>query len=306
MPSAMLILPSNRAFSDARLRKILRRISIENAGVTSIYAAYVHLVDTKDSLDAERASVLQQLLTYGPRFESKSINGIQLWVFPRPGTVSPWSSKATDIAHNCGLTEINRIERGIAWTMAGSVANLQGLKRALHDPMTESVFEAAETAACLFDRQPPKPLRTIALLREGRIALERANVEMGLALAADEIDYLLQSFTELKRDPTDVELMMFAQANSEHCRHKIFNADFVVDQKPQADSLFKMIRRSTDASPDGVLSAYKDNAAVIEGSTVGRFFSDAADRVYRYHHEPTHIVLKVETHNHPTAISPFP
>jgi phosphoribosylformylglycinamidine synthase len=228
---------------------------------------------------------------------------------PRIGTISPWSSKATDIAHICGLASVRRVERGVAYSIAGEVADEAALRRALHDRMTESLLDdddASADLAPMFARALPRPLSVVALGGDGAAALERANREMGLALAPDEIAYLLDHYRTLDRDPTDVELMMFAQANSEHCRHKIFNAAFVIDGEPQAESLFQMIRRSTEASPTGVLSAYRDNAAVIEGSLAGRLFPDPETGVYRFTREPAHILIKVETHNHPTAISPYP
>jgi len=230
----------------------------------------------------------------------------RLLVVPRIGTISPWSSKATDVAHNCGLDRVRRIERGIWYTVAGPVRGERALRAALHDRMTESVLASEAEAEQLFAHAQPRPLQTIDLLGEGRVAIETANLSLGLALAPDEIDYLAESFRTLGRNPTDVELMMFAQANSEHCRHKIFNADFILDGKKQPQSLFQMIRRSSEASPTGVLSAYKDNAAVMEGCEANRFFPDPDTNVYAFHREPVGILMKVETHNHPTAISPHP
>jgi phosphoribosylformylglycinamidine synthase len=229
---------------------------------------------------------------------------------PRLGTVSPWSSKATDIAHICGLAGVRRIERGLRWTVHGDLAPSAGpaLAAALHDRMTETVMWDEGDLGALFAHQAPRPLAIVALGADARAALARASTELGLALAPDEIDYLAERYRALGRDPTDVELMMFAQANSEHCRHKIFNAEWWVDGARQDRSLFQMIKRSTEASPGGVLSAYKDNAAVFEGTSgpgASRFFPDA-DGVYRAHEEPVHILAKVETHNHPTAISPYP
>ena len=258
--------------------------------------------------------MLDALLTYGPKLSEQAIDpkakAARIIIVPRPGTISPWSSKATDIAHVCGLEAIERIERGIAYDLHGQAelnsAALREIAPALYDRMTESALFAMEEAEQLFAHDPPRPLRTIPLLARGRTALEEANENLGLALSPDEIDYLVASFERLERNPTDVELMMFAQANSEHCRHKIFNADWVIDGEPQPKSLFGMIKNTYAKSPDGVLSAYRDNAAVIEGSQGLRWFADVRTQRYTFHDEPIDILLKVETHNHPTAISPFP
>ena len=297
----MVIIPGPPAFSPARLDKHLARLRQLHPGLTDGAADYVHVLDVDRALTDVELSTLNQLLTYGPRQERRKVTGRTFVVVPRLGTRSPWSSKATDIAVNCELTSVRRIERGIVWTLTGELSGVP----ALHDRMTESVLPDIASAARLFERHPPKALKTVAVLGEGRAALEQANQTLGLALAPDEIDYLVDAFRKLERDPTDVELMMFAQANSEHCRHKIFNADFVIDGVTQSDTLFKMIRRSTDASPAGVLSAYKDNASVIEGPIAGRFFPNPADGIYGAHREPMHLLMKVETHNHPTAVSPY-
>ena len=234
----------------------------------------------------------------------------QLLVTPRPGTISPWSSKATDIAHVCGLDAVRRIERGTLYTLraAGGLdrAQLTVLGAVMHDRMTEAVgFELAD-AQRLFANEVPRPLERVALGNDGRAALRSADARLGLALSSDEIDYLVDAYQRLARDPTDVELMMFAQANSEHCRHKIFNADWIVDGAAQPKSLFAMIRNTHARSPAGVLSAYRDNAAVIEGTVAERLFADPLTHGYGSTREPVDIVMKVETHNHPTAISPFP
>jgi phosphoribosylformylglycinamidine synthase len=309
----MIEIAGAAAFTPARLQKRLAAVCVRNPGVTGLRAHFAHFVDVDGELSADDRRVLERLLTYGPRTidargEAPAAPGAarRVLVVPRLGTISPWSSKATDIARICGLPRVRRVERGIWYDVAGQVSDEEGLRRALHDRMTESVLASSAEAAGLFSHAAPRPLGTIALGADGRAALAAANVRLGLALAPDEIDYLVDAYETLGRDPTDVELMMFAQANSEHCRHKIFNADFVLDGAPQALSLFKMIRRSTEASPAGVLSAYKDNAAVIEGSVGGRFFPDPKTGVYSAHREPVHILMKVETHNHPTAISPFP
>ena len=303
----LLPLPGPRAFSDAALDKKLARIRARNPGVTGLCAQYVHFAELSAEPRAEERALLERLLSYGPRRPVQPHSGEELVVVPRIGTISPWSSKATDIARSCGLQNVQRIERGVRYGVSGAIHDRAALHTALHDRMTESVLRSPSEAARLFEHAEPQPQRSIDVLGAGRAALERSNRELGLALAEDEIDYLLESFRALGRNPHDTELMMFAQANSEHCRHKIFNADFIVDGAKQERSLFSMIRNTTAHSPRGVLSAYKDNSAVIDGETVaGRFFPDPASGVYRATREPVHILMKVETHNHPTAISPFP
>jgi phosphoribosylformylglycinamidine synthase len=301
----MLILLGSTAFTPARLERKLARLNQAAPGATALTARYVHFVDLSSPLRDDEARVLGKLLEYGPRLAEKEVTGTSFVVVPRLGTISPWSSKATDIAHNCGLEAVRRVERGVLWTVAGDVSDSRALRDALHDRMTESVLDQPEQGEQLFARAEPRPLSRIDL-RPGRSALETANKRLGLALAEDEIDYLLSSYAVLGRDPTDVELMMFAQANSEHCRHKIFNADFVVDGEKREKSLFKLIKASTEASPHGVLSAYSDNAAVIEGHVAARFWPNPETGEYGYCTEPVDILMKVETHNHPTAISPFP
>jgi phosphoribosylformylglycinamidine synthase len=302
---ALLVLDGSAALSTARLGKRLERIRRASPGVTAAAARFVHFVDLAAPLgDGERA-VLDRLLTYGPREPLPAVSGLTLFVVPRLGTVSPWSSKATDIAATCGLASVRRVERGVAWTLAGEVERA-AVAGAISDRMTETVLDAEADAARLFDVTAPHAMSSVPVLSGGRPALERANVELGLALADDEIDYLVEAFRGLGRDPSDVELMMFAQANSEHCRHKIFNAEFVVDGAAQDGSLFRMIRNTTAASPEGVLSAYKDNAAVVRGPVGARFFADPKTHVYGSRMEPVHLLMKVETHNHPTAIAPHP
>ncbi|MCL1073405.1 phosphoribosylformylglycinamidine synthase [Shewanella dokdonensis] len=304
----MEIIRGAPALSAFRVQKLLQACSAAGLSVKDIYAEYIHLADVTESLTDTARTQLQKLLTYGPAIESHEPQGLLLFVTPRPGTISPWSSKATDIAHNCGLAQIKRLERGLAYyvqTPALNAAQLQQLKSLLHDRMMEVVLEHFADASCLFQKAEPNPLVSINILAEGRRALESANRQLGLALADDEIDYLVENFIKLGRNPNDIELMMFAQANSEHCRHKIFNADWTIDNEVQPKSLFKMIKNTFEKTPEYVLSAYKDNAAVMTGCEAGRFFPDT-DGVYRYHTEPVHILMKVETHNHPTAISPFP
>ncbi|MDT8880149.1 phosphoribosylformylglycinamidine synthase [Halomonas saccharevitans] len=306
--------PALSAFRHAKLLDALRASVPE---VESLQADYVHFVDHDGDLDEGERRLLEQLLDYGPARQDASHGDGQLFlVVPRIGTQSPWSSKATDIAHNCGLTRVRRIERGIAYRVrvAGTLAEaaFEGLQAALHDRMTETVLADASDAARLFAHHAPAPLGSVDLLEGGREALAVANVELGLALAEDEIDYLCEAFRELGRNPADVELMMFAQANSEHCRHKIFNADWLIDGEAQERSLFKMIKNTHECSPGDILSAYSDNAAVIRGSEAPRFYpaslaGQGDERaVYGATQEPIQILMKVETHNHPTAIAPHP
>ena len=229
---------------------------------------------------------------------------------PRSGTISPWSSKATDIAHNCGLGSVERIERGIAYHIElpeGAEETLwQAVAGELHDRMVEQVLPEEALAEGLFSHAQARPMTRVDILGGGRDALVAADSSLGLALAADEIDYLLESFTSLERNPTDVELMMFAQANSEHCRHKIFNASWTIDGEDQSHSLFGMIRNTHQQGGEGCALAYSDNAAVVAGSRGGRFYPDPDTACYGYSHEDIHLLMKVETHNHPTAIAPFP
>jgi len=307
----MLQLRGSAALSPFRLDKLLRNLQAHVAAITHVYAEFVHFADLEQPLaDAER-SVLERILTYGPRLASEEPSGTRLVVVPRPGTISPWSTKATDIAHNCGLQKVRRLERGVAYYISKGNAGLDeaeiaAIRADIHDRMTEVVLDSLEEAGALFDQHQPAPLISVDVLGGGRAALDRANRELGLALSADEIEYLVDSFTRLGRNPTDVELMMFAQVNSEHCRHKIFNADWIIDGKAQDKSLFAMIRNTYHHNSRDILSAYSDNSAVMRGFKAGRFFPDPETGEYRYHHEDIHILMKVETHNHPTAISPFP
>ena len=305
----MLRFRGSPALSPFRLEKLLTALRRRVPVVTEIYAEFVHFVDGR--LITHDREVLDRLLQYGPTATQRHLTSEPTFlVVPRPGTRSPWSSKATDIARNCGLQHVRRIERGVAYylesTRALTAEEQALLKPLLHDRMTEAVLELDDDPALLFAQAEPAPPASVDLLGGGRDALVVANRELGLALSEDEIDYLLDSFIRLERNPSDVELMMFAQANSEHCRHKIFNADWIVDGIAQDRSLFAMIRHTYERHPADVLSAYHDNAAVMTGFPAGRFFPDPADNQYRYHPEDVHILMKVETHNHPTAISPFP
>jgi phosphoribosylformylglycinamidine synthase len=311
-PVPVLMHRGSAALSPFREARLMERLRTAVPAVQGVYAEFRHFAALDRELGEAELAILQRLLTYGPQRASREPRGELLLVVPRIGTISPWATKATDIAHHCALHKIRRLERGIAWTLRpadGARLDPESRRAAaalLHDRMTESVLGRVEEAALLFGQEPPAPLTTVDVVGGGRSALEAANRELGLALAPDEIDYLLDNFTRLGRNPTDVELMMFAQANSEHCRHKIFNAEWVIDGKPQDHSLFAMIRNTHTLHPQGTLVAYKDNASIIQGVRTGRFFPDPASGEYRYHEEDTHILMKVETHNHPTAISPFP
>ena len=308
----MLRIPGAPALSAFRIAKLLVRLRALEPSVFSLESRFVHFVDLTRPLEPAEREVLERLLTYGPRIEQATpshTDGATLLVVPREGTISPWSSKATDIARVCGLEAVQRIERGIEYTIGSKQPlgseRLATLAVELFDRMTEMVLRDPEQAQRLFSHAHPKPLARISLER-GVAALEQANRELGLALSGDEIEYLLVSFRRLGRAPSDVELMMFAQANSEHCRHKIFNAEWIIDGRKRDESLFAMIRYTHARNPRGVLSAYRDNAAVIEGNVGTRYFADPRSRIYGGSIEPIDILMKVETHNHPTAISPFP
>ena len=306
----MLILRGAPALSEFRVQKLLDQCAQSGIVLSSLYAEFIHFADVSSALTDAQQQTLDKLLTYGPAIASHEPHGQLMLVTPRPGTISPWSSKATDIAHNCGLSQIKRLERGIAYYAAAdtalTAAQLKQLATLLHDRMMEVVFTELNQAQALFSKAEPAPVSSVDIMAGGRAALVNANIDMGLALADDEVDYLFDNFTALGRNPNDIELYMFAQANSEHCRHKIFNADWTIDGVKQPKSLFKMIKNTFEQTPDYVLSAYKDNAAVMEGSVAGRFFAQPDNNTYQYHHEPIHVLMKVETHNHPTAISPYP
>ncbi|HEY7673600.1 MAG TPA: phosphoribosylformylglycinamidine synthase [Burkholderiales bacterium] len=295
----------SRAVSAFRLEKLNSRLASIHASIRAIGADYWHFVETAQPLDARGDEVLKRLLQYGET--APELSGRLLLVVPRPGTISPWSSKATDIARRCGLGAVRRIERGTAWFVSGEEAldaNRREILELLHDRMTEAVLESLDQAEILFRHYQPRPLASVGVLARGRAALEEANATLGLALVQDEIEYLLEHFRAIGRDPTDVELTMFAQANSEHCRHKIFNASWVIDGVARPETLFGMIRASHARNPQGTVVAYSDNAAVMEGRVASRFYP-GPDRRYGYREELTHTLMKCETHNHPTAISPF-
>ena len=301
MPS-ILQLRGARALSEFRLAKLLLQLQAIQGGIRGLRAEYWHFAECSHAPSGDERQLLDRLLAYGEPPQDGNRDDLQVLVVPRIGTISPWSSKATDIARNCGLASVRRIERGTLFLVAGEIAPQarERLAAPLHDRMTETVLEPPEDAARLFQHVAPRPLQTIALAR-----LEEANRALGLALAPDEIEYLQRAYQAMGRDPTDAELTMFAQANSEHCRHKIFNADWIVDGGPQAQSLFAMIRHTHAVNPQGTVLAYADNAAIMRGREALGFHADGDGR-YRSHPGLTHTVMKCETHNHPTAISPFP
>ncbi|MEY3201110.1 MAG: Phosphoribosylformylglycinamidine synthase, partial [Pseudomonadota bacterium] len=303
----ILKLRGSAALSDTRLARLfesLRAVCPKLRGVSAVDWYFIESASPVSENDRARLAAL-----LGATPGAARPTGEMLLITPRLGTISPWASKATDIARQCGLPGIHRIERGVAYEL-----DLRGaldddtrarLLPLLHDRMTESVLRGLDEADALFLQVPPKPLASIDVLSGGREALVAANVALGLALSEDEIDYLLEAYRRAERNPTDVELMMFAQANSEHCRHKIFNASWVIDGVAQPHSLFGMVRETEKANPQGTVVAYSDNASIIEGASVKRFYP-GKDGVYAARESLTHILAKVETHNHPTAISPFP
>lgn len=308
----MLQLIGRSALSAFRLEKVLTTIQAQLENVLTLRAEYRYFIEVDGDGELSKAdqAVVGTLLEADLRTSNAATDELFFLVTPRPGTISPWSSKATDIAHNSGLKSVLRIERGIAYfiqvTRELSAAERSLVIKLLHDRMIESVFDSEDEAERLFIHGQSRPLIAVDILNGGRTALVDANKTMGLALAEDEIDYLVDNFTDLGRNPNDIELMMFAQANSEHCRHKIFSADWVVDGKTQPHTLFNMIRNTHKLHPEGVVTAYSDNSSVIEGPESDRFHVDMANNEYRYQGEVQHILMKVETHNHPTAISPFP
>ncbi|MEW6695173.1 MAG: phosphoribosylformylglycinamidine synthase [Pseudomonadota bacterium] len=321
-PIHLSTFPGGDALGHFRARRLLPRLQAVDARITGIAARYVHLVATDAALDDAARARWAALLTYGEPYAGPT-QGVRVVVTPRLGTVSPWASKATDIARNCGLAA-RRVERVIEYwltvqpgTLAGMLGRPAALDEAawqacaalLHDRMTESVLRDTADAGALFAPLAAPPMARVDVLGRGRAALQEANTAWGLALADDEIDYLVEAFGRLGRNPSDVELMMFAQANSEHCRHKIFNAQFVIDGEEQPHTLFGMIRHTHRMAPQHTVVAYADNAAVMEGHTVERFVAvpdGQGSPSYRRSQAQHHILMKVETHNHPTAISPFP
>jgi len=296
--------PAHSSFKQTQLLTRLASIS----SVQSIESQWVYLFD--QTLNEQQQQSALQLLNDGASFEVRQAasDEVQILVTPRVGTISPWSSKATDIFANCN-TPVHRLERGVLFTLKGISEISDEVKQILHDRMTESVFNKIDDATALFSETEPKPLNSIDILGQGKDALVKANSEFGFALSDEEIDYLTAAFNKMGRNPHDIELMMFAQANSEHCRHKIFGSEWTIDGEKQPLSLFQMIKNTYKESPTDVLSAYKDNASVIVGFDTQRFYpkKDEATghHIYKYKSQAAHILMKVETHNHPTAIAPF-
>lgn len=319
--SHILHIPGSSVLSSFRQDRLLSKLRALGLPIASVSARYEHFVWCEETPDALTQSRIGQLLDYGvPHTDNPEQSmPIVLRVIPRLGTISSWASKATDIAHNCGLNNVRRIERGIEYTLTPErgwlkTKNLDAAMLALaasclHDRMTETVVDANFDPEALFVSLPGKPMQTVAVTAQGKAALLEANSKLGLALSDDEIDYLTQAFTDLGRDPTDVELMMFAQANSEHCRHKIFNAQWVIDGQAESKTLFGMIRETHAAQPLGTVVAYSDNAAIMEGGQAQRFQAstdtEGQSALYGTALKTVHTVMKVETHNHPTAIAPF-
>lgn len=306
----MQIVNGSRAYTEFQRLQTLNKLRSVASDIGDISAAYVYFVKLSRQLGAEEQAHLQDVLLESGQSAAALPVGKQFVITPRPGTISPWSSKATDIAHNCGLDGVKRIERGIVLGVQSSealdAAHRDQIAALIHDRMIEVVFNSVDQAGLLFASTEPAPLSEVDILENAETALNEANSLLGLALSTDEITYLAEHYTALNRNPTDVELMMFAQANSEHCRHKIFNATWIIDGVPRDESLFGMIRNTYHCSPEGVLSAYKDNASVITGGNAQRFAPHPSTQAYESEAEPLHLLMKVETHNHPTAISPFP
>lgn len=287
-----------------RQEALNKKLSQAQSGLALLSAEFIHFADLNSALSDEQAQHLDHLLNYTNALNATS-DAQSIIVIPRLGTISPWSSKATDIAHLCDINQINRVERGIIYHLNHKISNTEAVLNCLMDKMTESLLDSIENAHTIFDNFEPQPFSSIDILSQGKTSLETANTELGLALSAGEIDYLVDSFTKLERNPTDIELMMFAQANSEHCRHKIFNADWKIDDTEQAKSLFAMIRNTYHKHPEGLLSVYSDNSAVMAGYEGERFYADENGK-YVSSKEHRAILMKVETHNHPTAIAPHP
>ena len=274
----MQIIWGNPAHSEYRRNQLLNKLQVVG-GISAVQSQYIYFIDVDSELTNTELSHLKILLNNSESDQTSVLSADSCIVTPRLGTISPWSSKATDITHTCGVEHVHRIERGIAYFFEGvSTVNKPVMEALVHDRMMEQVFHKVEELEGLFSHQSPKPYSIVDVLGGGKAALNKANKEMGLALSSDEIDYLVDAFKGLGRNPVDAELMMFAQANSEHCRHKIFNADWTIDGENKPYSLFGMIRNTFQKNPEGVLSAYSDNAAVLEGPKASRFFTETVSR----------------------------
>ncbi len=298
------------AYSKFRKEKLLEKLQTVNPQIKDIHSEYLHIVWCEKKIAASEKDTLEKILHYGPKAQVLDFKDNAIITIPRPGTISPWASRATDIANHCGLYDIKRIERAVAVYIELKNGALLSedqkkvLALYLHDRMTEVSIFNLDDAKALFTHLAPKPIQYAEMLEHGKKVLNDFNKNLGLALSEDEIDYLFNYFTSIKRNPTDVELMMFAQANSEHCRHKIFNADWIVDGEKQSKSLFGMIKNTHQLHPGNTVVAYSDNSSIVEGAKINRFYPNQ-NGVYDNHEELTHFIMKVETHNHPTAISPF-
>ena len=298
------------AYSKFRKEKLLEKLQTVNPQIKDIHSEYLHIVWCEKKIAASEKDTLEKILHYGPKAQVLDFKDNAIITIPRPGTISPWASRATDIANHCGLYDIKRIERAVAVYIELKNGSLLSedqkkvLALYLHDRMTEVSIFNLDDAKALFSHLAPKPIQYAEMLEHGKKVLNDFNKNLGLALSEDEIDYLFNYFTSIKRNPTDVELMMFAQANSEHCRHKIFNADWIVDGEKQSKSLFGMIKNTHQLHPGNTVVAYSDNSSIVEGAKINRFYPNQ-NGVYDNHEELTHFIMKVETHNHPTAISPF-
>ena len=303
----MLLLPGSDALSAPRFKRLSNAIAQHDSTLKLTRAFFVYAVETTGEVDAEQlAALLQPGTTPLPHGDELTQDNVVI-VAPRIGTISPWSSKATNIANNCDFDAVRRIERAVVYVIEGvkQCTEQRALQALLHDRMVETVMASYQDLSMLFSDVSPRSLTSVPVIDEGREALVEANGNLGLALAEDEIDYLADAFAALGRDPSDTELMMFAQANSEHCRHKIFNASWTIDGIDQDWSLFGMIKNTYQQGGEQVLSAYSDNAAVVAGHTAGRFYPEPASQSWTFHEEPIALLMKVETHNHPTAIAPF-
>ncbi len=317
--SSFCCLPGANALSVFRQQRLLASLAAKGIQLESIEAQYLHFAWSESELNSKDKGVLESLLTYGQPFVSQIRAGSPLYsktvdlqttiAIPRFGTVSPWASKATDIARQCGLSVL-RIERGVQYGWQSkktlNAEHRQLVLAALHDRMTEAVIADVNEASALYQSLSDRPFTRIPVLTEGREALDKANQQLGLALSEDEVLYLVENFIRLERNPSDVELIMFAQANSEHCRHKIFNSSWTIDGDDQKKSLFAMIRNTHQLQPEGTIVAYSDNSAVMVGCESETWSPKGPDRLYQKDTRLVHTLMKVETHNHPTAIAPFP